>query len=130
MSGYIGSLGTYRGTAQQMLSTGIGIGTGTPASCKPTRVFGIDFTVTSTSTPSKAVMVLANCMNRAGKIVNTVTNTATSSSTAFIAAMMDGGLPTGFGSWSSHEGVVFPNGVFIQTATSMGFYTIRYAVVS
>ena len=122
MSDTFGRPGSKRDSDQQML-----MGSGTAQSNMPVRVYSVDFTVTSTASPAAANIVLANCAPSHGQYsVCTVLNTATNSSTAFLTVYYDSEKIIGNGSWFTSTGMYFPNGVFIQTATAMGFYTIVY----
>lgn len=103
------SAGSYRGTEQLML---------TPSNTA-IRLYEVNFVLTSTATPASACMVFANR-------VGTSTTTATPA-TVYLTAFYDSTLPVGFGQWSSSEGMFFPDGLFIQTATAMNYYTISYS---
>lgn len=115
---HIAEPGSYRGTTQRTLLN-------SPTN-RAIRVYGIDFSVTGTATPNNTCMVLAN---QVVGITNAMT-TATTVSTAYITVYYDKSQVTGIGGFDSPEGILFPNGVFIQTATSMNYYTITYSVVS
>jgi hypothetical protein len=83
------------------------------------RLYEVDFVLTGTGTPAAACMVFANR-------VGTGTTTA-SPATVYLTVFYDSTLPVGFGQWASGEGILFPDGVFIQTATAMSYYTIAYS---
>ena len=102
------SLGTINGSSQQMLAP----------SDTAIRVFNIHFALTGTGTPAAACMVLANA-------VGTVATTA-SPSAVYATAYYDADIPVGAGNMSFHDGLLFPDGVFIQTASALDYYTITY----
>lgn len=113
MADYFGIPGTYSGTAQQMLNP----------SNTSYRVYQCHFSVTATTTPASAFMYLCD-------VRGTATTTASPNTTIYVTVPYDGDKPTGVGNWEAHEGVYFPNGVFIQTPSNLVFYTLVYSAIS
>jgi len=135
-----GQPGTYRGTRQGVLLGGLASGTTRTAGCvTPVRVFEVNFQVIDTATPNACNMVLATCVRTTGNLpiasvtnraLQTVTNTAGNSATAFLTVYHEQSMPVGVGQWKSSGGMLFPYGVFVQTPTSLSYYNIVYSEVT
>lgn len=140
MGDAFGRPGVYRGTAQGVLLGGLASGTTNTDGCiSPVRVFEVNFTVTATASPIATNMVLATCIKTSGNLpiasitnypLKTVVSTAGSSATTFLTVYHEQTRPVGFGQWKSSAGMLFPYGVFVQTPTAMGYYTIVYSEVT
>lgn len=100
--------GSARITAQGMLAP----------SDTAIRLYSVNMVLTGTATPAAACMVFANARG-------TVSTTA-SPATVYLTTFYDTTLPVGFGYWENGEGLLFPNGLFIQTASAFNYATIVY----
>ena len=89
------------------------------------RVYNLHFSVTATTTPASALLYLCNPSNTVY-----ATSTAPTQSTIYVTVSYDAAKPVGVGYWESHEGVYFPDGLFIQTPSNLKYYTMVYSPVS
>lgn len=83
------------------------------------RLYEVNMVLTGTTTPASACMVFADS-------IDTV-STSASPASVYLTVFYDSTLPVGFGQWSSDVGLLFPNGIFIQTATGFNYATIVYS---
>lgn len=102
------SVGSKRITAQGMLSP----------SNTAIRLYSVHMALTGTATPADAGMVFAD-------VKGTATTTASPAS-VLLSVFYDQDKPVGFGDWDCPNGLYFPNGLFIQTATGFGYATLTY----
>jgi hypothetical protein len=82
------------------------------------RLYSVNMVLTGTATPAAACMVFADAKGA-------VTTTASPAS-VLLTVFYDGTIPVGFGYWECGEGLLFPNGCFIQTATTFNYASIVY----
>ena len=101
--------GSRRVTEQGML----------PPSDTAIRLYEVNIVLTGTATPASACMVFADAKG-------TVATTASPAS-VYLTVFYDNAFPVGFGQWVSNDGLLFPTGIFIQTASAFNYATISYS---
>lgn len=101
--------GSARITAQGMLAP----------SDTAIRLYEVNMVLTATTTPAAACMIFAD-------MKGTATTTASPAS-VMLTVFYDSSLPVGFGQYISSEGLLFPNGLFIQTATAFDYSSLVYS---
>jgi hypothetical protein len=101
--------GTLRSTLQGMV----------PPSNTSIRVYSIYYSMTSTATAGATLLYLCNAKG-------TATSTATAQSTIYATAGYDNSMPVGIGNMDFGEGLLLPDGLFIQTPSNLNYYTLNY----
>lgn len=111
--GYYGTPGSYRSTIQGMLSP----------SNTSYRVYNVHYVLTSTATPANTTLYVCD-------VIGTATTTASPNTNIYLTVVYDSSIPSGVADYRSFEGIFFPNGIFIQTPSSLAYYTISYSAVA
>ena len=86
------------------------------------RIYQYHASMTSTATAGATLTYLCDATQN-------VTTTASAGCTIYVTVGYDSASPVGICNWESSDGVLFPNGLFIQTPSNLVYYTLVYETV-